>query len=31
MDELVVDLGNATDVTCGQGGTGSDDKRYTYN
>jgi hypothetical protein len=31
MDELVVDLGNAVDVTRGQGGTGTDDKRYTYN
>ncbi|MBV9013464.1 MAG: albusnodin family lasso peptide [Pseudonocardiales bacterium] len=31
MDEFVVDLGDAADVTRGQGGAGRDDKRYTYN
>lgn len=31
MDEFVVDLGDAAEVTCGQGGSGTDDKRYTYN
>jgi hypothetical protein len=30
-DELVVELGDAAEVTRGQGGSGSDDKRYTYN
>ena len=30
-DELAVDLGDAAAITRGQGGSGSDDKRYTYN
>lgn len=30
-NELVVDLGDAVEVTQGQGGAGSDDKRYVYN
>ncbi len=29
--DLPVDLGDAASMTCGQGGSGSDDKRYTYN
>lgn len=31
MDEFMVDLGDAADATCGKGGTGTDDKRFTYN
>jgi hypothetical protein len=31
QDELAVDLGDAARITRGQGGSGSDDKRYTYN
>jgi hypothetical protein len=31
QDGLAVDLGDAAEVTRGQGGSGSDDKRYTYN
>lgn len=30
-NELVVDLGDAAEVTRGSGGSGSDDKRYIYN
>jgi hypothetical protein len=29
--ETAVDLGDAATITRGQGGSGSDDKRYTYN
>jgi hypothetical protein len=29
-DDLIVSLGNATELTRGSGGNGSDDKRYTY-
>jgi hypothetical protein len=29
--ELMADLGDAARITRGQGGSGSDDKRYTYN
>jgi hypothetical protein len=29
--DLPVDLGDAASITRGQGGSGSDDKRYTYN
>jgi hypothetical protein len=31
QDELAVDLGDAAAITRGQGGSGSDDKRYSYN
>jgi hypothetical protein len=31
QDELAVDIGDAAVITRGQGGSGSDDKRYTYN
>lgn len=31
QSEVVVDLGDAAGITRGQGGSGSDDKRYTYN
>ncbi len=31
QDEPTVDLGDAAVITRGQGGSGSDDKRYTYN
>lgn len=31
LSELAVDLGDAAVLTRGQGGSGSDDKRYTYN
>ena len=30
-EDRAVDLGDAASMTRGQGGTGSDDKRYTYN
>jgi hypothetical protein len=30
-DDLAVELGDAASITRGQGGSGSDDKRYTYN
>jgi hypothetical protein len=30
-DDLAVELGDAARITRGQGGSGSDDKRYTYN
>jgi hypothetical protein len=29
--ELIADLGDAARITRGQDGSGSDDKRYTYN
>jgi hypothetical protein len=29
--DQTVDLGDAATITRGQGGSGSDDKRYTYN
>jgi hypothetical protein len=29
-DDLAVELGDAASITRGQGGSGSDDKRYTY-
>lgn len=29
--ELVVELGDAVEITRGSGGSGSDDKRYIYN
>jgi hypothetical protein len=31
LGEPAVDLGDAANITRGQGGSGSDDKRYTYN